>query len=319
MANSSHMEHTTPTRVASSCTMSRTPLEASEKGGEAEMQLVGSAGVIQRRRMQPSRALSEDLTSTHKCLMRAVIPGTKQLQALAQVPPDAGSVTARVWGTVASARAEYWLCMQCRATNVNSLATCVRCERPREALTSFASTEEIAAIHANAMSCSYGRSLAFLQGKQQSEGPGVAAQPGSAAYCNAVFAQVQNEAFNGKGGSSVKDIQPKVEEGVIRFDGWLALTTNGAARIWEREQVRACIAREDTEALTSEYIMAHTRTIRVAGNRLVQVAHIVAAVANFPLWGEPVLWRCWVLDLTFASMLLSAGDAERGLVAAHPA
>jgi hypothetical protein len=34
----------------------------------------------------------------------------------------------------------------------------------------------------------------------------------------------------------------------------------------EREQVRACIARKDTEALTSEYIMAHTRTIRVAGN-----------------------------------------------------
>ena len=31
VANSSHMEHTTPTRVASSYTMSRTPLEASEK------------------------------------------------------------------------------------------------------------------------------------------------------------------------------------------------------------------------------------------------------------------------------------------------
>ena len=46
--------------------------------------------------MQPSRTLSEDLTSTHESLMRAVIPGTNQLQALAQVPPDAGSVTARV-------------------------------------------------------------------------------------------------------------------------------------------------------------------------------------------------------------------------------
>ena len=109
MANSSHMEHTTPTRVASSYTMSRTPPEASEKGGEAEMQLVGRAGVIRRRWMQPSRALSEDLTSTHESLMRAVIPGTNQLEALAQVPPDGGSVTARVWGTVASARAEYWL------------------------------------------------------------------------------------------------------------------------------------------------------------------------------------------------------------------
>ena len=60
------------------------------------MQLVGRAGVIRRRWMQPSRALSEDLTSTHESLMRAVIPGTNQLQALAQVPPDAGSVTARV-------------------------------------------------------------------------------------------------------------------------------------------------------------------------------------------------------------------------------
>ena len=79
VANSSHMEHTTPTRVASSYTMSRTPLEASEKGGGAEMQLVGRAGVIQRRWMQPSRALSEDLTSTHESLMRAVIPGTNQL------------------------------------------------------------------------------------------------------------------------------------------------------------------------------------------------------------------------------------------------
>ena len=46
---------------------------------------------------------------------------------------------------------------------------------------------------------------------------------------------------------------------------------------------------------------------------------MVTGVASFPLWGEPVLWRCWVLDLTFASMLLSAGGAERGLVAAHPA
>ena len=48
------------------------------------MQLVGRAGVIRRRWMQPSRALSEDLTSTHESLMRAVIPGTNQLQALEQ-------------------------------------------------------------------------------------------------------------------------------------------------------------------------------------------------------------------------------------------
>ena len=65
-ANIPHMEHRTPRGVASMHPICVTTPEAAEKGGEAQMQLVGRAGVIQRRWMQPSRALSEDLTSTHE-------------------------------------------------------------------------------------------------------------------------------------------------------------------------------------------------------------------------------------------------------------
>ena len=239
------------------------------------MQLVHRAGASLRLQTRPPRALAEELTSPSETLLRAVMPGPTQLQALAEVPSGASVVNARTWGSVAHVRASHWMCMQCRVPNPMASGTCMKCHTAHDSLGAYPSTEELDAILTNAQASYYGRGLAFLQGKQQSEAPGVAARPGTAGYSNAVFADVRDASLNGRGGSLVKEIQPKVEEGVVRFDGWLALTTSGSVRIWEREQVRAFLASEDTEALTSEYIMAHTRTIRVGGNQLVQVVPVV--------------------------------------------
>ena len=274
-ANSPHMEHRTPRGVASTHPICVTTPEAAERGGGSQVQLVHRAGASLRLQTRPPRALAEEFTSPSETLQRAVLPGATQLQALAEVPSGASVVNARTWGSVAQVRASHWMCMQCRVPNPMASGTCTKCHTTRDSPGTHVSTEELNAILTNAQSSCYGRGLAFLQGKQQSEAPGVAARPGTAGYSNAIFADVRDASLNGRAGSLVKEIQPKVEDGVVSFDGWLALTTSGSVRIWEREQVRAFLASEDAEALTSEFIMAHTRTIREGGNQLVQVVPIV--------------------------------------------
>jgi hypothetical protein len=65
-------------------------------------------------------------------------------------------------------------------------------------------------------------------------------------------------------------LEARPDVGVIKLDGWLTLADGdvGGARVWNLEDVRKFVQREDVEALCAENIMAHRsdiRTIRVYG------------------------------------------------------
>ena len=155
-------------------------------------------------------------------------------------------------------------------------------------MTTTASAKEIEALQSVSQDSSYGHSLLFVQHRAQVEEAGVAARPGTAAYAAEAFQNV-TDASRSKSTRLLLEDRPDV--GVIKLDGWLALADGdvGGARVWNREDVRKFVQREDVEALCAEYIMAHIRTIRVYGELAAGLPLTLIAVCVW--WSGGCCWR----------------------------
>ena len=196
----------------------------------------------------------------------------------AEVNPLAASSTAS-WGDDPALRAMYRCCPRCCVLTAREFDACHRCHASFESMITSASAREIEALQNVSQDSSYGRRLLFVQHRSQVEEAGVAARPGTAAYAAEVFQTVTDAS---RSTSTRLLLEDKPDDGVIKLDGWLALTDGdaGGARLWNREDVRKFVQREDVEALCVEYIMAHARKIMVDGE-LVQVS-----------WGPSLMCGC---------------------------
>ena len=244
------------------------------------------------------------LAQCRAALLCSSQPSREALRA-ALGPPS--RVDEAAWRNDVAQRNANWLCPNCKEVVPKVVSTCTGCGAAYATFCTGATTAEVDAIAEDARESAYGRSLLFIGGAKQVEGEAVAALPGSPAYIQAVFKRISEQGERRSVDERVRT-EMKPHQGVVTYDGWLAVQTCdspvGTARLWTREHVQQFMARDDHEALLCEYVNDHGRTIRTGAH-----AQLVQAV---PKGGW---WRCtaqYVVEHDLHVMRAALGLAPTG-------
>ena len=194
-------------------------------------------------------------------------PGVRAASMRASALAVRSRVDASTWRANASLQLTHRLCVRCDVVTARADGdSCSACGEAFGTMTAYGSPAELSAFDNLSRRTGYGRSLVCLQGRAQIQTAGAAVAPGSEGYALAVFAR--NEALFSRDAKRAL-IEPKVDPGVSKLDAYLALHTDGAARIYTRDDVRAFAEREDVEALVTEYVQTHGSVISVGDSTTV--------------------------------------------------
>ena len=190
-------------------------------------------------------------------------PGVRAASMRASALAVRSRVDASTWRANASLQLTHRLCVRCDVVTARADGdSCTACGEAFGTMTAYGSPAELSAFDNLSERTAYGRSLVCLQGRAQVETAGAAIAPGSEGYALSVFAR--NESLFTRHQQRTR-IEAMVHAGVSKLDAFVALHTNGAARVYTREDVRAFAERDDVEALVTEYVQSHGSIISIGG------------------------------------------------------
>ena len=195
----------------------------------------------------------------------AVVSPAAATGAVAPLALPAVALPAARWRASAALQASHWLCTNCgwaspRAFDAHDIASevCSGCDTPASSLGGQASAEEMASMQQLSEANAFGRRLQLLRDRKQPVGAAVGVDfndPGYntavAAHGRAMFAHPSDR------------LERRIADGAVLLDGFLAVRTSAALRVWHREESLNFLDHDSAEGLVADFAYAFGKQIEV--------------------------------------------------------
>ena len=215
-----------------------------------------------------TQSVSQSLVARHALTMASPRMASA-LRALTSVTSSASELSSAIqpahtsggWRSSLALRQSSWLCTNCQQVVPRELSVCQSCGTSQSQISTVADASELAAISDDCAATRYGRNLGYATATEPLLAEGIGALPGSGEYIQAV--QLRTTSMM-RSAAQRRCVEPKLRKGANVFDGWLAMQTGEAAnpvRVASRAQVQLFVARDDVEALVTDFITDYGRSL----------------------------------------------------------
>lgn len=176
-----------------------------------------------------------------------------------------GCVRAAAWRASTLLQSSHWLCENCEIACANDVDACPRCGTQSAISLRMTQQWQRAQLHDAVQASAYGQRLVFAAGTQQHDGvPACVGMFGSAN-----FESVVADAVDDLGTSTLRrDRREYLPDGVVSFDGYLALETRSRYTVQTKEGVVALQTSGRAVALLNAYMTlfaSHTTARAIDG------------------------------------------------------